>query len=115
MRRMDYIQPGIDNRFAAFKGIHPATLHSIFMHFVTPDLLSKIIDHMSDDHFILNRQRNYVNLLSFAEICISLAIVIRIRGLHIVPQEFEGPAPRKASPWYRHHDKLVSLELFTAQ
>jgi len=53
---LDYIQPGIDNRFAAFKMIHPATLYSIFMHFVTPDLLSKIIDTMSDDHFILIRQ-----------------------------------------------------------
>jgi hypothetical protein len=83
----NYIQPGIDNRFATFKRIHPATLHAIFMHFVTPDLLSKIIDNMSDDHFILNRQRNYVYRPSSAEIYISLAIVIRIQGLHIVPQE----------------------------
>ena len=130
---MEYISPTIDNRYVVFNRIHPTTLLSIFRSFVTPELLTKIIGNMADDRFTLNQKRNYIHRPSINEIYISLAVVIRITGLHIVPQEstrnkrplreaiqeamnhFQGLLPGKHIPGIDIMTKLVSLELFTAQ
>ena len=130
---MAYIPEARNNRFLTFKRIHPRTLLSIFKFFVTPALLGKIIENMDDDHFILNRRRNYIHRPSITEIYMALAVMIRIQGIHNAPQEstknrrplteaveearnhFQHLVPSTHMPGMDIMMKLISLELFTSE
>jgi hypothetical protein len=130
--RLDYIIPPIDSRYISFKRVHSPNLSSIFVRFVTPNLLTKILEHMTNEDFVINKVRNQSHIPSVSELYITLAVSIRIQGLHNVPQQntrhnrplreaiteasehFKTLVPGKKLPGITRLSKLVSLPLLNS-
>jgi hypothetical protein len=108
-------------------------MSNTFKEFVTPELLNKMIHNIDRERVILNDNNNYAHIPTLNDIYITLAIYIRIQGLHIMPQENtrNGRPLRDSCMDAKDHfhrldpskyifgidivTKLISLELFTAE
>jgi hypothetical protein len=85
--RLDWTPPHIDYAFLTFKRLGNTSLLSIFLKIVTVQLMTKIIENINPDDFIMRFSPFWIIQPTIVDFYKILAISIRIQGLNKIPRE----------------------------
>lgn len=84
---LDFEKTPIEHDFPVFNLRKPALMKTIFMQFVTDELLMKVLSSIKDENLVLSQKKSWVYQPKLSDAYKALAISIRIQGLQNKPQE----------------------------